>query len=82
MEEILTPEDAKALYQEKNKEKIAEFNRLVKSSIDSGNYDLHLSFDQWGYNSEDIKFIRDAGWLISRNSACLCWEINILNIAK
>lgn len=78
----MTPCDAKTLYHEKNKEKIAEFNRLVKSSIDSGNYDLHLSFDQWGYQTEDIKFIRDAGWTVRRNSACLWWEINIHNIVK
>lgn len=82
METLLTPEDVNALFLEKNKEKIAEFNRLVKLSIDSGNYYLRLNFDQWGHSLVHIKFIRDAGWHVTRDSAGSWWEIDILNNTK
>lgn len=82
MEEILTPEDVKELYANHNAKKIAEFNQCIKNAIESGQDDIRLSFENWGCNNNDIKFIRNAGWIVNRNAVFSRWEINIHNIVK
>lgn len=56
--------------------KVEEFNSIVWRTIGNGECEVYIDFSQFGCEQEDIQFILDAGYTVTRNSACLWWEVS------
>lgn len=60
--------------------RVEAFNDRVAAAARNRETEVHLDFTQFGYDWEDIKFIQDAGYHISRNSACLWWDVSLKDV--
>lgn len=59
-------------------EKIRKFNSTMERAMtDPVDSDVlaHLHFEHFGYDYEDVAFVKEAGFSLARNSACLWWEV-------
>lgn len=75
--EIITPDQAKVLINDRDAHKIEEFNKLVKDAIANRRNEIILPCIQWGYDWIDIKFIESAGWRINQDRACRKWHVSL-----
>lgn len=63
-----------------NQDKIRRFNAIMenaKTNPVDGNTLAYLHFDEFGYHHEDVSFVEEAGFHLSRNGACLWWEVSL-----
>ena len=78
-QQLSTPEQAKQFVrnQPEHLQRVELFNNKLKEALLNREKKFFLSFDQFGYDHEDIQFIRDIGYKVYRDSACLWWEVDI-----
>lgn len=55
--------------------KVRLFNDKVITANNDGDRKIYLYFGEWGFDWEDVQFVQDAGYELSRNSSCLWWEV-------
>ena len=74
---IITAHQANELTDFYMNDHIENFNNIIKSQITDNPMEriLHLDFTHWGYDWKAIEFIANAGYGVTRNSACLWWEV-------
>ena len=61
-------------------EKTKRFNEIMQRAMTepvSSEVLAYLRFEDFGYDYTDIAFVEDAGFKISRNRACLWWEVSL-----
>lgn len=66
---------ASSLAYQMDEDKIRKFNDKVLEANSEGDRKIYLYFDEWGFDWEDVQFVQDAGYELSRNRACLWWEV-------
>lgn len=57
-------------------ERKESFARLQQRVLESNEENMHLDFREFGYDWTDVQWVIDLGFRISRNSACLWWEVS------
>lgn len=63
-------------------EKTKKFNEIMRRAMTepvSSEVLAYLLFADFGFEYTDVAFVEEAGFNLSRNRACLWWEVSLAN---
>lgn len=75
----MTAQEAKSLYLKGKKatpEVLERINNSIKDAIKTDCNTIYLSFDEYGNSYDDVDWLKEYGYSIMRNGACLWWEVS------
>lgn len=60
----------------KHQARVDNFNARVDYAVRQGLSSCCLAFNEFGFEYEDVAWIRQAGYAVTRNGPCLWWEVS------
>lgn len=76
---LMTAQQAKKLSEVHKKptpDVLERINNLVKNAILNECSEIHLDFQEYGHGYDDVEWLKEYGYSIIRNGACLWWEVS------